>query len=247
MHSLLIWCAGFFYICDIMIKKIRFQIANELFGNKKLLKALAMLLFFYHKAAVNTVKDYNTHKLTKMLGISASTVNKRMATLREYGIAILEKDTLIFKSIVSKHRDRNISLEKINYSSLKDVEKSLYGILLVVIQSRKDYCRRTIRRAMNGKTFKEVKSARLILRRCGYGNEYKEFGLSYRRIARFFGCSIKSAFNYVRFALKQGMIEVKRNFQSFLLPSVNHREIEGYTFTTKNYGYIIGANIYNIK
>lgn len=230
-----------------MVRRIRFNIANTLFNNKELLKAVALLVYSYHCNQGNVIKDYNAHKLSVLTGASHKTVTARVNTLLEYGYCSMEKGNLVFKSIVSRHKERNISLEKINFASLKDVEKSLYGILVVIIQSRKDFCKGTVRRAYDGKDYKEIKSARLILRKFRYGSEYKEFGLSYRKIAACLGVSIKSAFSYVKYAINQGMIKMTRNFKSFFLPNVNKREIEGFTFTTKNYGYIIGANIYSIN
>lgn len=217
-----------------------------LFGNKELLKALALVLYSYHCNNGNVIKKFNIHKLSKLTNASHKTVEKRINTILEQELGHIEKGNLVFHSVVSKHKDRNVSIEKINYTSLQDVEKSLYGILLVVIQSRKDYCKSTIRRATDGKSYKEIKSAKLMLRKCCYGIKYKEYGLSYHRIADFFGVSISSAFHYVQYAIKQGMIKMKRNFQSFYLPFVNKRHVEGFTFTTKNYGYIIGVNIYII-
>lgn len=230
-----------------MIKKIRYKVLNLLFGNKDLLKAIALMLYTYHCIKSNVIVNYNAHKLAKKIKVSHKTVTQRIKTLQEYNLCHYEKGHLIFKSVVSKHKDRNISIDKINYLSLKDVEKSLYGILLVIIQSRKDFCKGTIRRATNGHNYKEVKSAKLMLRKCRYEGEYKEYGLSYRKIAFYFGVSLKSAFMYVQYAVKQGMINLKRNFQSFFMPNVNKREIFGFTFTTKNYGYIIKANTYTIK
>ena len=229
-----------------MINKIRYKLCNTLFGNKELLKAIALVLYSYHVNKTNVIKKYNAHKLSVLTKVSHKTVEKRVKTILDNGFASIEKGNLIFKSIVSKHKERNISLDKVNFASLKDVEKSLYGILLVIIQSRKDFCKSTIRRATDGRNYKEVKSAKLMLRKCCYKSEYREFGLSYHRIADFFGVSISSAFSYVRYAIKQGMIRMSRNFKSFYLPSVNKREVYGFTFTTKNYGYLIGANIYNI-
>lgn len=230
-----------------MIKKIRYKVLNSLFNNKELLKGMALMLYSYHCNESNVISNYNANKLSQKIKVSHKTITQRIKVLQKYNLCHIQKNNLIFNSIVSKHKDRNISIDKINYSSLKDVEKSLYGILLVVIQSRKDFCKGTIRRATKGRSYKEVKSARLMLRKCRYGDEYKEYGLSYRKIAIYFGVSLKSAFTYVQYAIKQGMVKLKRNFQSFFIPNVNKREIFGFTFTTKNYGYIIKANTYTIN
>lgn len=221
-----------------------------MFGNTELLKALAMFLLIRKKLGSNVIKDYTTNKLVNLLGAHARTIKNRIHVLLQYGLVTFKNNTLMLRSIVSKHSQRNVKLgeRKMDYSSLKNVEYSLRAILVVVIQSRKDFAHRTIRNAHGAShDYKVVKAARDTARKFGYGNEYKEYGLSYRTIAQRLGVSIKTAFETIKFAVKRAILKKEKHCISTFMKSVGKREVEGYTFTTNNYGYIILANSYSIS
>ena len=154
------------------------------------------------------------------------------------------------RSIVSKHAKRNVKLgeRKVEYSSLKSVEYSLQAILVVVIQSRKDFAQRTIRNAHGAShDYKVVNAARYAARKFGFGFEYVEKGLSYKTIAKKLGVSIKTAVEIVKFAVKRTILKKTKHFISDYLPKVNFMEVSGYNFTTRNYGYKVMANTYSVS
>lgn len=229
-----------------MIKKLRLNIVNNLFGDTASLKAIAFVLFFYHKSKGNVLKHWSYNKLKKITGVHPSTIKKRIQTLREIGFVKEENSSLVFLSIVSKHIERNINISEICYDTIKDVEKSLYAILLCIVQSRKDFCKRTIRQAHNARQYKVVKKAMKVARKYGWNSSYIENGLSYKRIATFLSVSLKSAFEYVKYAVKKGFLLVKNHFMPTFIRNVNHYPIPGYCFTTTNYAYKVGANTYTI-
>ena len=113
-----------------MVKNLRYNIANSLFRDKASLKAIALLLFFYHKHKKNVLKNWSVNKVANITGIHAYTIKKRINTLIQLGLAKIEGSSLVFLSVVSKHKDRNINITDICYDTIKDVEKSLYAILL---------------------------------------------------------------------------------------------------------------------
>lgn len=229
-----------------MVKKLRYSIANSLFRGKQSLKAIAFVLFFYHKYGQNVLKNWSHNKLATITGIHAYTIKKRLNTLRQLGYINIEGSSLIFRSVVSKHTERNINITDICYDTIKDVEKSLYAILLCIIQSRKDFCRRTILQARNSRRADVVKKARAIKRKYGYSESYREKGLSYKRIARKFGVSLKTAFDYVKYAVERGFVSLQSHFYSTFMPGVGRYPVPGYRFTTRNYAYNVAANTYSI-
>ena len=229
-----------------MIRNIRYSITNKLFRDKKSLKAISLLLFFYQKYEGNVIKNWSVNKIASITGINALTVKKRIKTLLENGYAKIDGTSLILLSVVSKHKDRNINISNICYDSIKDVEKSLYAILLCIIQSHKDFCKRTILQAKNARNAKTLRIARSLKRKYGYNENYDERGLSYRRIAIKLGISLKTAFDYVKYAVKKGFVNVQNHFFCIFTPNVNRYPIEGYTFTTDNYAYIVTPNTYTI-
>ncbi len=220
-----------------------------MFGNKNLLKAIAMFLLIRKRLGSNVLKNYSINKLVSITGAHASTIKKRMCVLSQYGLVAIAGKTLILRSVVSKHTKRNVKLgeRKMEYSSLKSVEYSLQSILVVVIQSRKDFAQRTIRYAHGASyDYKVVKAARDVARKFGYGFEYKENGLSYKTIAKKLGVSIKTAVKIVKFAVKRTILKKFTHSIATYMQSVCGREVYGYTFTTRNYGYNILANTYSV-
>lgn len=220
-----------------------------MFNNKELLKAIAMFLLIRKRLGSNILKDYSTNKLVSIIGAHARTIKKRMCMLRQYGLVSVVGKTLMLRSIVSKHAKRNVKLgeRKMEYSSLKSVEYSLQSILVVVIQNRKDFAKRTIRNAHGAShDYKVVKSARDAARRFGYGFEYVEKGLSYKTIAKKLGVCVKTAVEIVKFAVKRTILKKETHSIATYMQSVCGREVYGYTFTTRNYGYNILANTYSV-
>lgn len=220
-----------------------------MFGNKNLLKAIAMFLLIRKRLGSNVLKNYSINKLVNITGAHASTIKKRIRVLSEYGLVTISDKSLMLRSVVSKHAKRNVKLgeRKMEYSSLKSVEYSLQAILVVVVQSRKDFAQRTIRNAHGAShDYKVVKAARDAARKFGYGFEYIERGLSYKTIAKKLGVSIKTAVEIVKFAVKRTILKKTKHFIADYLPKVNFMEGLGYTFTTRNYGYKVAANTYSI-
>lgn len=134
-----------------------------------------------------------------------------------------------------------------DYTSLKSVEYSLQSILVAQIQLRKDFAKQTIRNAHGAShDYKVVKAARDAARKFGYGFEYVERGLSYKKIAKKIGVCVKTACEIVKFAVKNAVLCKTTHSICTYLPSVHGMEVEGYTFTTRNYGYKVLANCYSV-
>lgn len=220
-----------------------------MFGNKELLKAIAMFLLIKKRLGSNVIKEYSINKLSSLTGAHARTIKKRLRVLSQYGLISIENKTLTLRSVVSKHTKRNVKLgeDEMEYTSLKTVEYSLQAILVAQIQLRKDFAKRTIRNAHGAsRDYKVVKAARDLARKFGYGFEYIEMGLSYRTIAKRLGVSIKSAVEIVKFAVKRSILTKITHSIATYLPSVCGMEVYGYTFTTRNYGYNVLANSYSV-
>ena len=220
-----------------------------MFGNKELLKAIAMFLLIRKRLGSNILKDYSINKLVNLLGAHACTIKKRMHVLAQYGLVTIVGKTLMLRSVVSKHAKRNVKLgeRKMEYSSLKSVEYSLQAILVVVVQSRKDFAKRTILNARGAShDLNGIKAARDAARKFGYGFEYKENGLSYKTIARRLGVSVKTAVEIVKFAVKRTILKKTTHSIATYMQSVCGMEVYGYTFTTRNYGYKVLSNSYSV-
>lgn len=228
------------------MKNLRYTLASEMFGNKELLKAVAFAMFVRYRTGKSSMGRFSINMIAKAVGVHAQTVGKRMESLRAAGLVSVEGGCVTFRSLVSRHNDRNVRLTKISYKSLKTVERSLQAILVTVLQKRKDFAKRTIRTAHDGHSSKEVKAAMKTSRKYGWGEKFVERGISYARLAGKIGVCVKTAVEIVKFAVERGILEKERHFERFFMPGVNGMEVDGFTFTTRNWGFKVSANTYAV-
>lgn len=229
-----------------MNKNIRYRFALEMFGNGRLLKAIAMSLLVRHRTNTNIIKDFTVNKLVVITGMHPTTIKKRLHTLKEDGLVSYCGKNLVFRSLVSRHKKRNIRLAKIAYGNVKNIERSLQAILVAVIQLRKEFAKRTIRNAHHGCNAKDIKAAQKTARRYKWGNEYVEHGLGYKKIAKTLNCCKATATKIVNFAIGRSILKKQTHYEYTFMPGVNHRFVDGYTFTTKNYAFVVKANTYEV-
>ena len=228
------------------MKYIRRSLIYECFGDKELLKALAMAYLIKHRTKSSNIRHYSINLIRTITGIHATTIKKRLQTLNEYGLILIEKDNLIIRSTVSKHTKRNMNIGRMDFTSVKTVERSLQALQVVFMQQRKDFCKHTIHNAHSGFNPKKIKAARKACRKYGFGDKYVERGLSYATIARKLGLSVTTAFNVVKQGVKRKYFKKFTHFVRTFLKGVYGMYIEGYTFTTKNYGFQVQANTYKV-
>lgn len=230
-----------------MNKNLRYRFALEMFGSNKLLKAIAMSLLVRKRTNTNIVKNFTYNKLAKITGMHPDTIKKRLRTLKDYDLVSFSGKNLMFRSLVSRHKMRNIRLAKIAYNKIKDVERSLQAILVATIQLRKDFVKRTIRTAHNGRNPKQVKAAQKLSRRYKWGHDYVERGLGYKKIAKTLGCCKATATKIVKFAVNRSLLKKETHYEYTHLPYINfHNPNREYTFTTRNYGFKVKANTYEV-
>ena len=230
-----------------MIRNIRNSIAIRMFRDKAFLKAIAFLIFYHEKTNSNICKGFTYAKLSSVTGVHPTTIKKRLATLKERGFVKIHNGTLVFKSITSKHGSRNKKILNASLPSLGDAEKALWAILVCILQERKNFIHRAILGARYSRDYKTVKNAKQIIRKYAKDNVFHEYGMSYRTIASRLGISLRSAFDYVRNALKHGYLLVKNHFLKFYKKGVNFYKVPGFTFTTKNYCFKVLANTYIVN
>ena len=228
------------------MKYIRRSLIIECFGDKELLKALAMAYLIKHRTKSSNIRHYSINLIHSITGIHAVTIRKRLQILNEYGLILIEKDNLIIRSTVSRHSKRNMNIGRMDFASVKTVERSLQALQVVFMQQRKDFCKHTIHNAHHGFNQKKIKAARKACRKYGYGDKYAEHGLSYATMARKLGLSVTTVFNIVKQGIRRKYFKKLTHFAWTILKGVCGMDIQGYTFTTKNYGFQVQANTYRV-
>lgn len=221
---------------------------------KQFVKAFALAIFIKHKFVSSTVTNFTIDKLHKCTGLHATTIKKRLKVLLNLGFVEFSnggnRKHLTIKSMSSHNKSRNVDLSCIVFDSIKDIEKSLLALVIVEIQKRKDYAKQIINSAKNPKTLKECKSAKRKCRLFGYGREYIENGISYKRIAKELGVCVQKALKIVRYAVEKLFLEVFHRQRQVFLPGAKFVEDvlpkNSFTFCTRNNKYTIFANEYKV-
>lgn len=239
---------GFNFLCAM--DRIRRKIFHKMYKNKSVTKALALAIFVKNRIKSSTIQDFSYNKLHLITGLHINTLKKRLDVLKRMGLVEFigtHKQHLCFKSIVSSCDHRNVSIKYGEFDTIKDIEMTLFAYLLVEIQRRKDFAKHTIQTARNGRDLEQIKAARRTCRRNGYSEEYQEWGLSYKGIAKRLGVGVQKAFFVVKFAIEQGLVtKIKRQLQKFVkgVGAMQKSIDSNFTFCTKDNEYYILANAY---
>ena len=129
---------------------------------------------------------------------------------------------------------------------------TLRSFLFLLIISCKEFVKRIIRITKESKDYNQVKEALKNCNRYAQRNElqeliYRELGISYLKIAEKLGFCKRTAQTIVAFAVKKGWCHKHTHFEWVHMPGVNYMYVEGFTFTTANYGFIVLANTYTLN
>lgn len=235
------------------MKSIRRNIFYCIYNDKNIVKALALAVFVKHRVKSSTITNFTIDKLHKLTNLHSTTIKKRLKTLNELGLISRSgnnNEHLVFNSISSHNKFRNIDISKAIFDTIKDVEKSLLTFIVVEIQKRKNFVKQILNTASNSKSYKELKSARRKCRVFGLRGEYKEYGISYKKIAKEMCVSVAKAVNIIKFAVENQFLNKEHNqTQVFCLGigiASKYGVNVGGTFCTNNNIYKIYANTYSL-
>ena len=192
-----------------MLSKVARTYFKDAVDDTQRRKALAFAIFLKNKNRTSVFKDWTLRGLAKDAGVAPGTAKKRLDVLREMKLIRYEQfnghSYLVFKKI-RKRKIKNIkndryhtplhsdvSLEKVDMSSVASIEKHLMSLHIMERTARVEYTKRLISLATAPPPFtreKKVKKARAYWRKRGIENipPFKEYGYSYRRIARELHC-----------------------------------------------------------
>ena len=236
------------------MKRIKLSIFYQMYRNQSFLKAIAMAIYVKSNVKTSSLPKYKTYHLQQLTGLSAITIKKRLRILKEYGLVELQgknQDVLVFKKLANDCKKRNFGLAGIIFNSVKDIEKSLNAMLIVGIQSRKDFAKRAIRTYHNGKTIAEIKEGKAASKRYCYAETYTEKGLSYNGIAKRLGVSLATAVKAVKYAIKKKFLIKTRHIEQVFVRKIgqfaqNATLFFKNCFSMENNLYLCCANSYNI-
>lgn len=235
------------------IKAIRRNIFIGIATDKMLVKALSLAVFIKTRYASSCIRNFSYNKLRKLSGLHDSSLKKRIAKLNEYGLIKRvgrNNEHLVVSSIASHNNRRNVDISCIEFSTIKDIENSILAIVVVEMQKRKDYVKHILNCVLDPKSTDEYKRSKRQCRDYGYNGEYKEYGISYKRIAKEMGVCVQKAMRVVKYAVANSFLDVEHRQKQIYVKGAmtmdKYVDSRNYTFCTKDNFYRIYANVYSL-
>ena len=229
--------------------KVRKSIIHKLNKDAQVRKALALSLYCKDELDIHYVKEFTYNKLDVLTGIHVNTLKKRIRTLMQVGLAFMEGSTLVFNKVHKDNNRNNIILDTERIHTLKDYEYAIISWGIAIVQANKNFVKSVIDKCTDPKNLKDYKSAKKLANAHGYGRKFVDNGISYEYMANKFGVSVKTACSVVKFAVKNLILCVKKNFEQIFVKAVNKtigKFNSEYTFSTKNNIYVVHANSYSL-
>lgn len=235
--------------------KLRRKFILEVSGDKTFQKCLVLIIILKSKLKTSRISNYTINKLCKLTGISHKTAEKYEKWLIDKNLIHFEgtpdNKIAVINRITSHTTNRNICIDEMDLSSFYSAYKSLQSFLFMRVQYNKDFIKHLLQARHNPNSSKDYRRAKKQVKdfvKMGKLNsteaQYEEYGLSLKRIAKEVGCCVRTTQRVIDFAIKKKWVEKKQNFKQYYTKNVNYREVEGFTFATKNNLYIIYPNTY---
>lgn len=235
--------------------KIRRRFIVDTRRDKAFQKCLALALMLKDRLHSSRILAYSTNRLCGILNISHKAAKKYEGLMLEYELIHFEgtdhKKVLIINRLTSHTANRNIDASFLDTSSFQTAIKSVQAFMFMKIQHNKDYIRHLLQTRHDPKTPEEYRKARRKVKNLvtqgrlkSVDDKYKEYGLSLSKVAKELGCCIRTAQRITGFAYNKGWVDKVRRFTWVYAPHVNHREVPGYTFSTRHRLCIVKPNLY---
>lgn len=219
--------------------------------NKDMLKAVALAIYIKNHVCSSLIKNWSVSKIASITSLNPKTVKKRLDKLSELNLIKVQGKNLLFLSMKSSCNRNNINIDKLNCNKVKEIEKGLGALLVVLIQRCKDYANLQLQCAHNGKTIKDVKRGMRKSKLYGWSGSYIEHGLSYKGIAKRLGVCIKTAFELVKYGIAHGFFtKITHFYRAKVKGAGNLKDVpQGYTFISKKTGNLwkVSSNTYSLS
>jgi response regulator of citrate/malate metabolism len=238
--------------------KLRRRFIAHAKGNKTYQKCLALALILKTRLKHSRINHYTINKLCSATGISHRTAEKYEKWMKEYDFIHFEgtgiNRVMIVNRIASHTSNRNICIDEMDLSTFFNAYRSIQAFIFMRIQHNKDFLRQLLQSRHNPDSTKEFRTAKrkvkdLVAQRVlkSVDDKYREYGLGLDKIAKNVGCCVRTAQRVVKYSIRKMWIEKTQNFEWIYAPHVNHRQIEGFTFSTKHKLCIAHPNTYSLS
>lgn len=235
--------------------KLRRKLIIQAKGDRTLQKCLAIALIFKDRLKTSRIPHYNVNKVCQAVGISHKTAKRYMLRMEEYGLVHFEgkaeNRVLIVNSISSHTSNRNINVDEMDLSSFFYAYRSVQSFIFMYIQHNKDFIRHLLQAKHDPDSPEQFRKVRRQVKNLvkqgkldSVDVQYKEYGLSLEKIAKTVGCCIRTIQRVVDFATFEQWVEKEQHFEWFPAPGINYKQVDGFTFSTKDALCIVRPNTY---
>ncbi len=247
------------------MRNIKRRIIREIEGSPLKQRAVAFALLLKELTKDSSViRDYTVNKVCQMTKakcrkeeknkrgftmMHAKTVRKYVDVLIKMGLAYKDcNQNLFLKKMASDNKHRNIDISHFKIDKTKNIYNQIRDLIFLLVQAQKDFIHSLLRLRKDPTPNVDLKKVRRLCKKCcnNPNAEYKEYGVSYRRIAMSVGCSARTAVNIVRDTIKRKWCTKTNNCERIPIQGANFDELPGFTFLCRGYGYIIRSNTYTL-
>lgn len=238
--------------------KLRRTWLNQSKGDMWEQKALALAIWLKHILHNSRLENYSLGRLSAISGVSYRALKTYMTFMNINGYIHFEgtekNKVLVIAKIASKRSCKNIDISKFDFGSYKNVYNSLRSFIMARLQAKKDYIKHLLQLLHDPQKDTNYKVIRRKVRnlvQCGVlksaHDEYQEWGLSLRKIAKEIGCCVRTAERVVKFGEIRNWLTKKCHYEQIFAPKIGFYLPEGYTFATKNNIYRVHSNTYTLS
>lgn len=238
--------------------KLKREFLTDVRGDKDGQKALALAIYLKHHLKDSRMPVCRLNKLTQLTGLDYRTVKRYLPLMEEREYIHFEgrdgRWTLVVNRLASKRSGRNVDISAFDFRSYRGVLMSLRAFMVMRIQASKDCIKGLLDDYHNPSSTDDLKTMHRKVRSYVQSgvldnpyDDYKEYGISLKRIARELGCTVKKAGEVVDYAVTNSWMTRQHNCIQIFAPKINFYVPEGYTFSTSNNTYIVQANTYQLS
>lgn len=225
-------------------------------GRKTNIKAVSLLIDLKSRLdKTSAIHKASLNRIARIAGVSPNTIKNYLPIWLRLGLVEWrgkDSDVFVINRLSSKTRHRNIDISRIDTKNFKTIYENFRSFLFLLILSCKGFVKRMIQIANTSKNPEEVKMALKSCNRYAKRNqnkqlEYVEHGISYGKIGQKLGFCRRTAEKVVKLACKKRWCMKNNNYDWCSMPGVNGMYVEGFTFTTQDYGFVVRANTYTLN
>ncbi len=234
--------------------QVRRELILGTMGNKTDQKAVVLLMLLKSRLGItSSLSNASINKIAACAGVSPTTIKRYIPIWTAMGLVEWRghnNNVFVVRRMASSTRHRNIIVRSLDFTSFKGLYQSFRSFLFMIANSRKEFMKRLIRIANDPQKGEDYKSAR---KSCNHyarmekgdnGYVYHEWGFSYKGIGKALGFCARTAEKIVDFAIKRQWCVKKRHFKATFIPNLIASYLDGFTFTTRNFGFVVSANTY---